>query len=208
MRKICAMTAAGLVAVALAAGAVPRPSAAGSAAAPAHGDEQNLVVNGSFEDGPEVDAAGYVPVDEDSIAIRGWVVTRGQIDLQQETGGKVKADHGTRSLDLHGSPGFGGVEQTFETTVGRQYRVTFRMSGNPGVWHERVQLAVRAAGKKEVFDCDMAGKSLDDLQWEKKTWEFTAVGPTTVLELHTAMAPSAHPFGGPLPDDVNVTAAD
>src|SRR5262245_6207077 len=209
MGKTYAMTVAGLVAVALAAGVAPRHSAAVSRAAQGKDDDKgNLIVNGSFEAGPEVDAAGFLPLDEDSVEVRGWVVTRGQIDLQQETGGKLKAAHGKRSLDLHGSPGFGGVKQPFVTKVGQKYKVTFSMSGNPGVGHDSVQVAVRAAGKKEVFDCDMAGKTIDDLKWEKKAWEFTAVDTITVLEFHTAMAPTANAFGGPLLDDVRVVAAD
>jgi len=208
MSKTYATTAAGLVAVALAAGVVPPHSAAGGAAAQAKDEKGNLIVNGSFEDGPEVGPEGYLPLDEDSVEVRGWVVTRGQIDLQQESGGKLKAAHGKRSLDLHGSPGFGGVKQPFATKVGQKYKVTFGMSGNPGVGYESVQMAVRAGGKKEVFECDMTGKTLDDLKWETKTWEFTAADTITVLEFHTAMPPAANAFGGPLLDDVKVVAVD
>ena len=54
----------------------------------------------------------------------------------------------------------------------------------------------------------MAGKSLADLGWETKTWDFTAADTITVLEFHTAMAPLTNPFGGPLLDDVSVVAVD
>src|SRR5262245_19322839 len=209
MGKTYAMTVAGLVAVALAAGVAPRHSAAVSRAAQGKDDETgNLIVNGSFETGPEVDASSYLPLDEDSVEIRGWVVTRGQIDLLQETDGKVKAAHGKRSLDLHGSPGFGGVKQPVVTKVGQKYKVTFSMSGSPGVGHQSVQMAVRAAGKKEVFEFDMAGVTVDDLKWGKKTWEFTATDTITVLEFHTAMPPTTNSFGGPMLDDVKVVAVD
>src|SRR5262245_42740046 len=86
----------------------------------------NLIVNGSFEDGPEFEL--YKALDPDSTAIKGWVVTRGQIDLCQQTGEEWKAADGKRSLDLHGSPGFGGVKQTLPTKAGQKYRVTFRMT--------------------------------------------------------------------------------
>ena len=207
MRKTYVIAVAGLVAAALAAGMAPRHSTAGSQEAPAKEGKANLIVNGSFEDGPEVEGS-FLPLDEDSVEGRGWGVTRGQIDLLQETDGKVKAAHGKRSLDLHGSPGFGGVKQPFVTKIGQKYKVTFSMSGNPGVGHRTVQMAVRAAGKREVFACDMEGKTLDDLKWEAKTWEFTAVDTITVLEFHTAMAPTTNAFGGPLLDDVKVVAAD
>jgi choice-of-anchor C domain-containing protein len=203
MNGTYAMSATGLMVVLVAGLTSPHLTAG-----PDRNDEKsNLIVNGSFETGPEVEGS-FLPLDEDSDDIRGWVVTRGQIDLLQETDAKVKAAHGKRSLDLHGSPGFGGVKQPFVTKVGQKYKVTFGMSGNPGVGHQSVQMAVRAAGKKETFEFDMTGVTLDDLKWVTKTWEFTAVDPITVLEFHTAMPPTANAFGGPMLDDVKVVAVD
>ena len=82
-------------------------------------------------------------LDEDDVSIKGWVVTRGQIDLNN--GPTWQAADGERSLDLHGSPGFGGIKQPFVTKPGRIYRVTFSMAGHPGRGHKKVQMAVRAA---------------------------------------------------------------
>ena len=150
----------------------------------------------------------YQPLDKGSTDIKGWEVTRGQIDVLQEADGKWKAADGKRCLDLHGSPGFGGVKQSFATRVGKKYRVTFQMSGNPGVGHTEVKLAVRAAGKDQEFAVDMDGKTVEDLKWEKKTWEFTATEATTVLKLHTAMPDTSNAFGGPMLDDVKVVAVE
>jgi len=172
---------------------------------PAPKASENLIVNGSFEDGPEMGNDTFKALDEDVTDIKGWVVTRGQIDLYN---GLWQAAHGKRSLDLHGSPGFGGVKQEFATKVGQKYRVTFSMSGHPSRGLDKVQMAVRAAGQKAVFECDMAGKTEKDMKWEKKTWEFKAVGPRTTLEFHTAMPATADPFGGPALDDVKVVRVD
>jgi choice-of-anchor C domain-containing protein len=178
------------------------------ASAPALKPERkaNLLVNGGFEEGPAFKV--YKPLDPGSTEIKGWIVTRGQIDVVEEHDGTWKAADGTRSLDLHGSPGFGGVKQSFATQAGRKYRVTFQMSGNPGVPHEKVQLAVEAAGKAKEFELDMAGRSDKDLKWEQKSWEFTAKEATTVLELRTAMPATSNGFGGPAIDDVRVVEAD
>src|SRR4051812_12760222 len=112
--------------------------AAGLAAAPKAKDKPvNLVVNGSFEEGPEVEV--YKPLDPDSTAMKGWVVTRGQIDIVVETGAEWKAADGKRSLDLHGSPGFGGVKQTIPTKAGQKYRVTFHMTTNMTAADEKVK---------------------------------------------------------------------
>lgn len=177
------------------------PTAA--APVPKGAESGNLVVNGSFEDGPDFEVCK--PLDKGSDAIKGWVVTRGQIDITQQNGSEWKAHHGKRALDLHGSPGFGGVEQSVATKPGKKYKVTFRMSGNPGVpEHKKVQLGVRAAGQDKEFELSMEGRTYEDLKWEEQTWEFTAKEKTTTIEFHTAMPVTSNAFGGPLLDDVKV----
>jgi choice-of-anchor C domain-containing protein len=170
----------------------------------------NLIVNGSFEDAPDFKGA-FRSLNEGATDIKGWVVTRapstkhpGQIDLTREW----QAADGKQSLDLHGTPGFGGVKQQFATRVGHMYRLTFSMSGHPHRGNRRVQMAVRAAGQKQVFECDIAGRNFKNMTWENKTWTFTATGEITLLEFYTAMADSADPFGGPALDDVKVIAID
>jgi choice-of-anchor C domain-containing protein len=166
-------------------------------------ESANIIVNGSFEDVSDEDAGR--PQDKGSTALKGWVVTRGQIDVTQQNGNEWKAAHGKRGLDLHGSPGFGGVEQTIPTKPGKKYRVTFKMSGNPGVpEHKTVQLGVRAAGQDKEFELSMEGRTYEDLKWAEQTWEFTAKEKTTTIEFHTAMPPTSNGFGGPLLDDVKV----
>jgi choice-of-anchor C domain-containing protein len=166
----------------------------------------NLVINGSFEEGPEFEV--YKPLDKDSTELKGWVVTRGQIDVCQEKDGNWKAADGKRSLDLHGSPGFGGVKQTLATLAGTKYRVTFQMTGNPQANLTEASLTVRAAGADKEFKVDMTGVTHEEPKWTKMSWEFTATDKATVLEIHTAMPASSNPFGGPMVDDVKVVAAD
>ena len=69
----------------------------------------NLIVNGSFEEGPDVES--FLALDKDSTDLKGWTVTRGQIDY---IGTHWISGDGKQSLDLHGSPGFGGVKQMFK----------------------------------------------------------------------------------------------
>ena len=86
-----------------------------------------------------------------------------------------------------------------------KYKVTFRMSGNPGVpEHKKVRLGVRAAGQDKEFELSMEGRTYQDLKWEEMTWEFTAKDKMTVIEFHTAMPATSNGFGGPLLDDVKV----
>jgi choice-of-anchor C domain-containing protein len=179
----------------------PVPTAA--APVPRGAESANLVVNGRFEDMKDDEASK--PQDKGSAAVTGWVVTRGQIDVTQQSGDEWKAAHGKRALDLHGSPGFGGVEQTIPTKPGKKYKVTFKMSGNPGVpEHKTVQLGVRAAGRDKEFELSMEGRTYQDLKWAEQTWEFTARDETTVIEFHTAMPATSNGLGGPPLDDVKV----
>jgi choice-of-anchor C domain-containing protein len=165
--------------------------------------EENLIVNGSFEEGPDV--AIFLPLDEGSTDIKGWTVTRGQIDYIGPD--CWKAADGKRSLDLHGSPGFGGVKQAIKTKKGQRYRVTFSMAGNfddPEKREPVKLLCVRAAGKKEAFSFDTTGKTADNMGWLKKAWEFEAVADETTIEFHT-LETEADKWG-PALDNVRVVA--
>ena len=151
-------------------------------AAPVPKAAVELVTNGSFEDGPDVDR--WMALDVKSTEIKGWTVTRGQIDY-------IGPDHwtaadGKRSLDLHGSPGLGGVKQTLKTEKGKTYTVLFKLASTPhakplekGVW-------VEAGGSKKKFTFDAKGKTTDNMGWEKMEWEFTAAGDETELEIYSA----------------------
>ncbi|HEX3998042.1 MAG TPA: choice-of-anchor C family protein [Pirellulales bacterium] len=157
----------------------------------------NLLVNGSFEDGPM--AKDFVSLNPGATAIKGWTVTRGQIDYIHA---HWKADDGERSLDLHGSPGYGGVAQTFKTLKGRRYRVTFSLAGTPGANPATKRVAVVAAGKQQAFEFDSTGKSLQAMGWSTKTWEFVAVADETTLEIYTLE--TTDPTRGPALDNVRV----
>jgi choice-of-anchor C domain-containing protein len=162
----------------------------------------NLLTNGSFEDGPAVDR--WLAVNAGSKEIKGWVVTRAQIDV---VGSHWKAADGKRSLDLHGSPGKGGVSQTFGTKVGRTYVVTFSFAGNPEGSGVPKVLGVSAAGKETSFTFETKGKTLKDLGWVKKTWKFKAVKDRTTLELWS-MTKGEDASCGPVIDNVVVVGED
>jgi choice-of-anchor C domain-containing protein len=156
----------------------------------------NLVVNGSFEEGPE-EIGPFKPLDKGSTAIKGWTVTRGQIDL---IGTFWKSAEGKRSIDLHGSPGHGGIAQTFKTKKGAKYRVEFQLATTPGAGQRSV--IVEAAGESKEFDVDDKGRTLQEMKWTKMTWEFSATATETTLEIRTSGKGDAEQ--GPALDDVVV----
>lgn len=136
----------------------------------------NLVSNGSFETGPA--PGDYLPLDPGSTAIAGWTVTRGQIDYV----GIWQSFDGVRSVDLDGTPGFGGIGQTIATTPGVEYRVSFAMAGNSHGLPEPKVLKVTAAGQSAVFSFDASLTSFASMGWQRKTWKFVATGTTAFLE--------------------------
>src|SRR5262249_39747144 len=115
---------------------------------------ENLIVNGSFEMGP--DAGEFKPLDKDSTEIKGWTVTRAQIDY---IGSYWQHAQGEHSLDLHGSPGIGGIAQKFKTKKGQKYRVTFALAGNPEGAGSKKKLGVKAGGKQAEVGFDTTGKT-------------------------------------------------
>jgi choice-of-anchor C domain-containing protein len=157
----------------------------------------NLLVNGSFEEGP-ADIGEYKSLDKGSEEIKGWKVTRGQIDL---IGTFLTSADGKRSLDLHGSPGYGGVEQTFKTKKGTKYKVELQLAATPGVGERGIWVEV--AEEKKKFDVDSKDGTKEKLNWTKVTWEFTATGDQTTLEIYTTE--KGDNFQGPIIDDVSVT---
>lgn len=160
-------------------------------------EAKNLLVNGSFEDGPE--AGEFVSLDDKDTQIKGWTVVNGQIDY---IGTYWTAAEGKRSLDLHGSPGLGGVKQEFETTKGAKYKVTLMLAVNPDGEGKKKAVKLSAAGKSETFTAEPKDPTKEDMKWEKKTWEFTATDTRTTLEIATAE--TTDEACGPALDDVTV----
>jgi choice-of-anchor C domain-containing protein len=161
----------------------------------------NLLKNGSFEEGRAVaDYFSPKPGDPD---ITHWTVTRDNVDI---VGGYWKAADGRRSIDLHGSPGLGGVQQTFPTKPGKTYTVTFALAGNPDSTVMKKRMAVTAAKQTAEFTFDATGKTRADPGWVRKKWQFRATEKETTLELYTLMTEDG--ACGPIIDDVSVTEDD
>jgi uncharacterized protein (TIGR03437 family) len=166
---------------------------------------QNLIVNGSFEQGPNPGAFRNIP--QGSTVITGWTVSVGNIDY---VGGLWTAEDGSRSIDLEGSGGTcvlytncpGGIAQSFPTVAGQQYTVTFYLAGN--VFGDPVVKTIlfSAAGQSQSYTFDTTGFSAGNMGWAQIIWNFTASDTTTTLEFDSADDP---PTGwGPVIDNVSV----
>jgi choice-of-anchor C domain-containing protein len=159
-------------------------SRAGAGSVPANAplyNGPNLLTNGSFEDGPEPDAGGpgFTPMEVGTELIPGWKITRGSVDY---IGPYWQHADGRRSIDLNGNEP-GAIAQTFATTPGKKYRLTFSMAGNNcGGDTTPKTVTVIAAGVQTEFSFNVTDRSYTDMGWETKKWEFTATDVQTTLE--------------------------
>ena len=170
--------------------------------------EANLLVNGSFESGPS--AGSFVNLAGGTTSITGWVVTGEGIDY---IGTLWAPADGTHSLDLDGSvastttPPFvhGGIAQTFATTAGTNYLVTFDLAGNPFGAPTIKPLGVFAAAQQTNFTFDVTGKNASNMGWLPENWTFTANSASSTLEFRSLTVSPFTGFG-PALDNVSVTA--
>jgi len=179
--------------------------AAAAAACPA---SDNLIVNGSFEESM-VKSASFQDMAAGSTAIKGWTVTLHHINY---IGGLSMASNGTHSLDLEGSmcntrstsECLGGVKQTFATTSGQKYDVSFDLSGNPYGAPKIKTLKVSAAGQSQTFTFNVTGHSTRSMGWKTQHWTFTANAAETTIEFDSADAVPNVSGWGPALDNVVV----
>lgn len=171
----------------------------------------SLIRNGSFEEGPGTRV--FLNLVGGSTALPGWVVVGEGIDLVGT--GYWKSADGTYAVDLDGSarsritPPYmhGGIAQTFATTPGKRYQVTFDLAGNPNNRPARKPMRVSAAGQSVELVFDATGKTGRDMGWETRTWTFEARGDSTTLEF-TSLTKSPETGYGAAIDRVVVTLLD
>lgn len=154
--------------------------------------------NGSFETG--VDPGVFTTlIAGDTTSITDWTVSAGTIDY---IGTYWTASEGTDSLDLTGYSA-GAVSKTFATVVGRTYKVTFDLAGNPAGGSTVMGLTVDAGAAPTLYAFDTTGKTLTDMGWTPQTFTFTATGTSTTL----TFASQTPGFFGPALDNVVISDA-
>ena len=168
-----------------------------SAAASAAGS--NLIKNGGFDAGPQ--PADYQMVAKGSTAIPGWIVTMGTVDIIGPNW--HDADGGTSSIDMDGTPGPGGIAQSFATTKGAKYAVSFALASNPQCGPTIKRLMVTAGPAKQLYAFDSSHVSGAHMGWQLKSFSFKAGASRTTLTF-TSLDPSGS-LCGPAIDAVRVS---
>ena len=149
------------------------------------------LTNGSFEN----TNGTFVPdgnlVDElasGSTAIPGWTTTNGTATAWIKNGNPygISAANGSFFLDLTGysdSGTYGGVSQTFATTAGANYVVTFDLGygGDSTAFGGPVSVRASAGGTSDVFTSGSG--SPNPAVWDLETFDFMATSSETQLSL-------------------------
>ncbi len=175
-------------------------------AAPIHSTNAQLIINGGFE---TPDTPTYLYIDAGQNTLAPWVIPGpSPVEVGDAVGNGFvtgPAFEGVQMLDLHGR-----LTQTFVTTPGSLYTVTFAYADNP------VEPATPAPAKARVRLFDGLGNRLNqtfthtgavsnDFHWTVFKGQFTALQNTTRLEFTPLTTVPGGLPGGILLDAVQVT---
>ncbi|MER6392449.1 choice-of-anchor C family protein [Streptomyces sp. NPDC059382] len=127
-----------------------------------------------------------------------WKVTGGAVDLIGA--GFWQAAEGDQSVDLNATQA-GAVAQTFATTAGQRYTVTYSLAANPEGGPAVKTGRVLLDGQNiQDFSFDSTGKTRSAMGYVNRQVTFVASGASTTLGFAGTVAGSY----GPVIDDVRV----
>ena len=96
----------------------------------------------------------------------------------------------------------GGVEQTFATTIGQTYKVSFELAGNPDGGPATKELLTSTVGGVNTFNFNTSGTNDSNMNWTTESFEFTANSTSTLLSFVSLN----NGYYGPALDAVDVEA--
>ncbi|MFE0427322.1 choice-of-anchor C family protein, partial [Streptomyces sp. NPDC058953] len=117
-----------------------------------------------------------------------WSVTLGAVDLIGA--GTWQAAEGDQSVDLNGT---GAVSQTFTTTPGGTYTVTYALAGNPTGADPAVKTGRVLVDGQNVqdFSFDVTGKTYAAMGYVNRRFTFVAGAATTTIAFVSTTGPTA-----------------
>jgi choice-of-anchor C domain-containing protein len=160
----------------------------------AHAD---MLVNGSFENGPAIPLASPVlAVPAGNSALSGWTVASGTVSIVTDNYWVPISGHRSVCLSDMLTPGStvpGSIRQTFASAPGAVYRLSFWMAGEglslPTIKH----LRVNAGATTQDFTFDVTPSWNWDMFWTAHTLDFTAAGTSTTVQMSSLDASNRGP---------------
>jgi choice-of-anchor C domain-containing protein len=151
----------------------------------------DILTNGGFETGPAIaPSPGTQTVSPGSTALTGWSVNGGAITIYTSSYWAPQA--GSRSVALSAS-GPGAISQSFTSSAGAPYRLTFWLSGEPFTTPIVKHLRVQAGAVTQDYAFDTTPAWHWDMKWAPVTLDFTGTGPTTTVSFTSLDASTAGP---------------
>jgi hypothetical protein len=86
-----------------------------------------ILTNGGFE-APVAPTGSFM---NEATSFPGWMVTTNNVDIVSGSSPNPPAFEGSQYLDLVGTGSTGGIAQSFNTTVGQTYALSFEFANNP-----------------------------------------------------------------------------
>jgi choice-of-anchor C domain-containing protein len=171
----------------------------------------NLITNGSFEEGtfnavdPLDPNSSYARLAPGSSDLTGWIIAGVAVDWHNSNDIRFPFD-GDLMVDLNLDGGASGVlSQTFFTTSGESYDLSFYLSGpdleGGSFFPSPRQVKVSIAGVEEVFSTPTS--YYRNMSWEIQQLRFRAIGHETTLIFSSVNDAG---FWGPVLDNVSVSA--
>lgn len=161
-----------------------------------------LIIDGGFEGG--ADPGTFSTYGTGSLSLPGWTILSGSVD---HIGTYWQPSEGSRSLDLSGNAP-GAISQTFNTTIGQKYVVSFDLAGNPD---EKETGVVKTIGTSIVtglstfastFTFDVTNTSKANMGWTAVSYSFIAEATSATL-FFQSLTNTAY---GPALDNIAVAA--
>lgn len=133
--------------------------------------------------------------------ITGWNLTAGSVDIISLPG--WLPSEGSRSIDLDGLSA-GTLAQTFDTTPGLSYQVSFDLASNFYAGQTIKTVLVSAPGFMQTYTFNSTGRTALNMGWRTETFQFIAAGSSSTLSFASQDAASS--AFGPALDNVRVNA--
>ncbi|MCQ4045294.1 choice-of-anchor C family protein [Streptantibioticus rubrisoli] len=135
-----------------------------------------------------------------------WQVAQGSVNITRSDA--FQAADGKQSIDLNGDPPApinGALAQTFNTTAGQHYIVSFFFAGNFTCAPAIKTMTLQAAQTTSNFTFDTTGHSANNMGWRPETVRFTATGARSTVRFISTTDPNSR--CGPTIDGVKVVPA-
>ena len=162
-------------------------------------DRNNIVNNGSFEDGVDVGQGHVSELAPGSGSIAGWRIGGRGVDYVG-SGWWQSSDSLARSIDLSAATP-GSVSQVISTEPSAYYDVIFALAGNPKGGPETKMMTVSATGNNPTtYSFNAAGKTARDMGWVDNRYRFYAKSDSTTLTFASVTDGNS----GPALDNVRV----